>query len=75
MPIYEYACNDCGRKFEKLVLRQGQKIQCPGCSQENLRRLVSSCNFGSSDGSVQASSQSSCSSCTATSCSSCSGGH
>ncbi len=77
MPIYEYACSDCGLKFEKLVMRQNQEINCPDCSKANVKRLMSACNFGSSDGSVQpAVSQSSCSSCTSTNCSSCSsGGH
>ncbi len=74
MPIYEYLCNDCGVKFEKLVMRQAQQIVCPGCSGAEVKRLISACNFGSSDGSVQPASQSSCSSCTATSCSSCSSG-
>jgi len=74
MPIYEFSCNDCGRTFEKFVRKQGQEIVCPGCSGGKVRRMISACNFGSSDGSVQPASQSSCSSCTASSCSSCSGG-
>lgn len=75
MPIYEFSCNQCGERFEKLVLRQGQKILCPGCSGEQVQKLISACNFGSSDGTVQAASNtSSCSSCTASSCASCSSG-
>ncbi len=74
MPIYEFSCNDCSQKFEKLIMRKGQKILCPECSGDQVKKLISSCNFGSSDGTVQPASTNSCSSCTATSCSSCSSG-
>ena len=33
MPIYEYSCEDCGTKFEKLVRRQGDDVVCPSCGQ------------------------------------------
>jgi putative FmdB family regulatory protein len=38
MPIYEYVCEDCGTKFEKLVLRAGDKegLACPSCGQSRL---------------------------------------
>lgn len=73
MPIYEYVCKDCDLKFEKLVMRTGQEVHCPDCSHANVQKLISACNFGSSDGSVQASSSNNCSSCTASSCTSCGG--
>lgn len=44
MPIYEYACPDCGNRFEKLVLRVTQEAPappCPGCGQANSRRILS----------------------------------
>jgi putative FmdB family regulatory protein len=31
MPIYEYVCDDCKKPFEKLVMRQSEKISCPQC--------------------------------------------
>ena len=74
MPIHEFRCNGCGNTFEKLILRQNQQVRCPGCDQQDVKRLISACSFGSSDGSVKDVASSGCASCTATSCSSCSGG-
>jgi putative FmdB family regulatory protein len=31
MPIYEYVCNDCGQRYERLVVRSGQRVRCPKC--------------------------------------------
>ncbi len=36
MPIYEYACESCGSRFEKLVRRATDKIECPDCHGEKL---------------------------------------
>ena len=37
MPIYEYKCQDCGTKFEKLVRRsEGPELECPSCGQKHL---------------------------------------
>ena len=43
MPIYEYRCAACKRKFEVLVLRtKGESSpRCPHCSSEQIKRLVS----------------------------------
>jgi putative FmdB family regulatory protein len=35
MPIFEYLCDDCGTKFEKLV-RRDDKVLCPSCGQNHL---------------------------------------
>ena len=32
MPIYEYLCDDCGARYERLVLSGDQPITCPKCS-------------------------------------------
>lgn len=32
MPIYEYECEDCGTRHEKLVMAKGQEIVCPKCA-------------------------------------------
>ena len=45
MPIYEYRCEDCGERFEKLTLAIGQDppdLVCPACSSRTLQRLISS---------------------------------
>jgi len=48
MPIYEYACDDCGTEFEKLVLNKSQEIACPKCAgKKNTMQLsVFSANTG-----------------------------
>jgi len=34
MPIFEYLCEDCGSKFEKLVRRPGvDEVLCPSCGE------------------------------------------
>ena len=40
MPIFEYLCEDCGSKFEKLV-RNGANVNCPSCGQEHLKQQFS----------------------------------
>lgn len=41
MPIYEYRCQDCGTKFEKLVRRQEEGVVCPACGESHLRPELS----------------------------------
>jgi putative FmdB family regulatory protein len=42
MPIFEYLCEDCGSKFEKLVRGSAAHgVQCPACGQEHLRQEFS----------------------------------
>jgi len=43
MPIYEYLCEDCGSKFEKLVRRSSDvpELACPSCGQKHLRQELS----------------------------------
>jgi len=38
MPIFEYSCDDCGTKFEKLVRRSAdaEAIECPACGENHL---------------------------------------
>lgn len=40
MPIYEYACNQCGHEFETLV-RSGATPDCPGCRSTDLAKKLS----------------------------------
>ena len=32
MPIYEYVCDDCGERYERIVMNSNTKITCPKCS-------------------------------------------
>lgn len=42
MPIYEYLCEECGRKSTHLVLRvEGFEPVCKHCGGRRLRRLIS----------------------------------
>lgn len=40
MPIYEYACQSCGREFEALV-RTETVPECPGCHSTQLEKQLS----------------------------------
>ncbi|MFQ5875370.1 MAG: zinc ribbon domain-containing protein [Dehalococcoidia bacterium] len=51
MPIYEYRCQNCGEKFEKLVrsINGAEQVVCPGCQSESVeRRLSAFATVGSS---------------------------
>jgi putative FmdB family regulatory protein len=41
MPLYEYRCRPCGRKFEHLQLRPSNVAECPACGSRDLERLIS----------------------------------
>lgn len=40
MPIYEYACHECGRQFEMLV-RSDTVPSCPSCQSRDLEKKLS----------------------------------
>jgi len=31
MPIYEYVCDDCGARYERIVMNGKTKVTCPKC--------------------------------------------
>jgi putative FmdB family regulatory protein len=43
MPIYEYKCDSCGNKFEKLVRRseETEGLACPTCGERHLSQEFS----------------------------------
>lgn len=43
MPIYEYKCDTCETKFEKLVRRPAdeQDLSCPSCGERHLSQQYS----------------------------------
>jgi putative FmdB family regulatory protein len=41
MPIYEYVCTDCAGKFEKLVRRWGDAVNCPTCESAAVDKQLS----------------------------------
>jgi putative FmdB family regulatory protein len=52
VPIYEYECISCGKKFEmrRNVADSDSEIKCPKCGAENPRRAFSLFASGSTDG-------------------------
>ncbi len=53
MPIYEYQCNECNRKFSELFLNPGEvkKVKCKYCRSQNLTKLISSFSVHQTEGS------------------------
>ena len=45
MPLYEYNCRSCSRRFEALVMG-ATRPACPGCGGEDLDKLVSTFAVG-----------------------------
>jgi len=44
MPNFEYLCDDCGTKFEKLVRRseEANGTECPSCGDNHVTTQISS---------------------------------
>jgi len=51
MPIYEYQCNQCQRKFSRLVLNPADAaaVTCRCCDSDNVTKLISTVAFHRSD--------------------------
>ena len=51
MPIFEYSCSKCSRRFE-LLIRGSEQPACPDCGGVDLDRLLSvpAAHTGSSSG-------------------------
>jgi len=52
MPIYEYGCEKCHTKFEKLVrsMSSSEKIECPKCGSTKTARSLSVFSVGAQNG-------------------------
>ena len=73
MPIYEYYCKTCDKKFETLI-RGNETAECPDCGTHEVRKMMSACGFirkGEGRQTVSASAGSGCGSCASSSCASC----
>lgn len=43
MPIFDYQCNDCGKKFENIEVWSHHKAtKCRFCGSTNIERIISS---------------------------------
>ncbi len=40
MPIYEYLCKQCDKRFEKLV-RAATTVECPACGGKSVEKQLS----------------------------------
>jgi putative FmdB family regulatory protein len=72
MPIYEYICFDCGKKFEAIrpIKDADKTIECVKCQSEHTGRQLA-VFFASSGGKVLAGGGGGCGSCGGGSCASC----
>ena len=61
MPIYEYLCDECDTRFEKIVINKQQEIACPKCASKkaSIQLSVFAAANGGSNGSSAKSSTSS----------------
>jgi len=41
MPIYEYVCRRCDKRFEELVRSADETVVCPGCGTKKIQRSLS----------------------------------
>lgn len=75
MPIYEYICQDCDTRFEKLVSlsRANEQPPCPGCTGGHTHKLLSTFAAvrGASDNGAAATSGGGCAGCSGGSCATC----
>jgi len=53
MPIYEYVCEDCDTRFERIVLNKQQEIACPKCASNNasIQLSIFATSHGAANGS------------------------
>ena len=55
MPIYEFSCESCQTRFETLVLRKDESVQCPKCGGSQLQKRISAHAVGHSQATADAS--------------------
>ena len=56
MPMYQYACNECGRDFEKKLRmsQSGDPQDCPSCGSADTRKRIGSFAVGGTAASAAA---------------------
>jgi putative FmdB family regulatory protein len=41
MPLFEYRCETCGKRFEELVMNSREKVSCPDCESDDVEKEFS----------------------------------
>lgn len=41
VPIYEYSCTHCGRRFDRLQGLSDPRPACPNCGETKVNRMIS----------------------------------
>jgi putative FmdB family regulatory protein len=69
MPIYEFRCSKCGKRFEKLCAlgETGSSLHCPSCGEDKPARVMS----GFATKGVEKGGSPGCGPCSSNSCSTC----
>ncbi len=70
MPLYEYECQKCGKRFERLVAAGKEKDVACDCGSAEVEKRISCFGIGGGSSRIKASS-SGCSSCSTKSCGTC----
>jgi len=72
MPIYEFECKKCNDKFEFLMLRKDEIVECPKCGSKKAEKVFSNFAYSGGDTGHSCSSGShKCGSCSGHNCSTC----
>lgn len=73
MPVYEYICEECNNKFDKMrpFSQADFKIVCIKCGSTDTRRALSRVNMHTASSSSHSSSAGGCRSCTSGNCGNC----
>lgn len=55
MPVYQYACQDCGHAFEKQLrmMQAGEPQACPSCQSGQTRKRIGAIAVGNSSTAAQ----------------------
>jgi putative FmdB family regulatory protein len=40
MPLFNYKCEACSKEFEELVMSLDERVLCPRCKSENVKRQL-----------------------------------
>lgn len=73
MPIYEFECKPCNKRFEILVsLSRIAEVKCPDCGLDDIERVMSMFSARTTGGDGSSHSHGDCAGCAAGQCSTCS---